>query len=51
MSSKNKQLDKFKEAAKEAETQTDESDFDNALKRIAKPDVPRESQQKSNKNK
>lgn len=42
------QLDKFKKAAKEADCDTDEKAFDNALKKIAKPDVPREGQQKSN---
>lgn len=47
MANKKKQIEKFKEAAKEVNTHTDETDFDNALKKIAKTDIPREGQQKS----
>lgn len=46
-----KQIDKFKEAAKAIDTQANEADFDKALKKIAKPDLPREGQQRSNKKK
>ena len=36
--SNKRQIDKFKQAAKEIDSQTDEKDFDNALKAIAKSD-------------
>lgn len=34
------QLDKFKEAARELETNEDEAEFDRALKKVAKAEKP-----------
>ncbi|MDP2119653.1 MAG: hypothetical protein Q8K28_07115 [Hoeflea sp.] len=36
-----KQIDKFKEAARELETDDDEARFDEKLKRLAKPSLPK----------
>jgi len=42
------QIDKFKQAAKEAECDTDEAAFDRALKRVAKSEPPDKDKLKTN---
>lgn len=40
------QLDKFKETAREVETDDSEEAFDRALRRVARPDVSKEQKQR-----
>lgn len=43
------QVDKFREAARELETDDDEARFDERLKRIAKPPPPKNDDSKNDK--
>jgi len=44
-----KQIDKFREAARELETDESEGNFDRVLKRVAKAPPPRDSKPKTTK--